>query len=60
MPVPVLNVSQMRSWEQASWKAGRSQLEVIRRVGHLVAERAHKMLKKGDSVVALYGRGNNG
>lgn len=60
MPVPVLNVSQMRAWEQASWKAGRSQLEVIRRVGHLVAERAHKMLKKGDSVVALYGRGNNG
>ncbi len=60
MPVPVLGVAQMREWEQVSWKAGRSQLEVIRRVGHLVAERAHRMLRKGDSVVALYGRGNNG
>lgn len=50
----------MREWEQMSWKAGRSQLEVIRRVGHLVAERAHRMLRKGESVVALYGRGNNG
>ncbi len=60
MSLPVLSVGQMREWEDRSWKAGRSQLEVIRRVGHLVAERAHKMLKKGDSVVALYGRGNNG
>lgn len=60
MSLPILNVGQMRAWEDASWKAGRSQLEVIRRVGHLVAERAHKLLKKGDSVVAFYGRGNNG
>lgn len=60
MSIPVLKAAQMREWEQQSWKAGRSQLEVIRRVGHLVAERAHKMLRKGDSVVALYGRGNNG
>ncbi|MBI3871181.1 MAG: NAD(P)H-hydrate dehydratase [Verrucomicrobia bacterium] len=60
MSIPVLNVGQMREWEESTWKAGRSKTEVIRRVGHLVAERAHKMLKRGESVVAFHGSGNNG
>lgn len=60
MPVPIFSVAQMRQWEEASWKAGRSQMDVIRRVGHRVAQRAHRMLKRGDSVVVLHGRGNNG
>lgn len=60
MPTPVLSVSQVREWEESSWKAGRSQTEVIRRVGYLVAERAKRMLKRGDSVIALHGSGNNG
>lgn len=60
MPTPVLNVSQVREWEDSSWKAGRSQTEVIRRVGYLVSERAKRMLKRGDSIVAFHGAGNNG
>ena len=60
MSIPVLSVGQMQEWEESTWKAGRSKTEVIRRVGHLVAERAHKMLKRGESVVAFHGKGNNG
>ena len=40
MPLPIISVPQMREWEKASWAAGKSEAEVIRRVGRHVAERA--------------------
>ncbi len=60
MPTPVISVAQMREWEQASWAAGRSQPEVIARVGELVAQRARLMLHPGDSILILAGKGHNG
>ena len=38
MPVPVITVAQMREWERASWDAGQSESEVIRRVGRAVVD----------------------
>ena len=32
MPVPVINVAQMREWEKATWAGGQTEAEVIRRV----------------------------
>ena len=60
MPAPVLNVAQMRKWEKASWAAGRSEAEVISRVGHLVTARARQMTRPGDQIVVLAGKGHNG
>jgi ADP-dependent NAD(P)H-hydrate dehydratase / NAD(P)H-hydrate epimerase len=60
MPAPVISVAQMREWEQASWAAGRSQAEVIWRVGQTLARRARSMAKSGDTVLVLAGKGHNG
>src|ERR1700685_2271766 len=60
MPAPVINVAQMREWENASWAAGRTGSEVIGRVGELVAERARRMVRAGDSILLLAGSGHNG
>lgn len=60
MPVPVLTVAQMRAWEQASWEAGRSEREVIERVGRLLAARLLRLTREGDRVLILAGRGHNG
>ena len=60
MPSPVINVAQMREWEQASWAAGRSQPDVIARVGELVARRARQMTAPGGSILILAGKGHNG
>ena len=60
MPVPVLSVAQMREWEQATWAAGQTEAEVIRRVGQLVARRALQLTRSGDSILILAGKGHNG
>lgn len=60
MPVPVINVTQMREWEKASWAAGKSEPEVIARVGQIVAQRARQMLSTGSVVLILAGKGHNG
>ena len=60
MPSPVINVAQMREWEQASWAAGRAQPDVIARVGELVARRARRMVPPGSSILILAGKGHNG
>jgi NAD(P)H-hydrate epimerase len=60
MPLPVLNISQMREWEKAAWSAGQSEIEVIRRVGLALAQRALKLTRPGDLVLILAGSGNNG
>ncbi len=60
MPAPVLSVAQMRKWEKASWAAGRSEAEVISRVGHLVTARARQLTRPADLIVVLAGKGHNG
>jgi len=60
MSVPVISIAQMRDWERATWAAGQTEAEVIRRVGHCVGLRALEMTKAGDLVVILAGKGHNG
>ena len=60
MPVPVINVAQMREWEKATWAAGQTEAEVIRRVGGKVAQRALQMTRPGDAILILAGKGHNG
>ena len=60
MPVPVISIAQMRDWEQATWAAGQTEAEVIRRVGRCVARRALELTQPGDLVLILAGKGHNG
>ena len=60
MPVSVISIAQMRDWEQATWAAGQSEAEVIRRVGRCVARRALELTQAGDLIVILAGKGHNG
>lgn len=60
MPLPVINVSQMREWEKATWATGRTEEQVIRRVGEIVASRALELTRAGDTILILAGGGHNG
>jgi hydroxyethylthiazole kinase-like uncharacterized protein yjeF len=60
MPVPVINISQMRRWEQATWATGQTEAGVIRRVGEKIARRALRMTSSNDSILILAGKGHNG
>lgn len=60
MSLPVVTVAQMRQWEEASWNAGRSQSEVISRVGQIVAQCALQLTNPEDRILILAGKGHNG
>ena len=60
MHAPVITVSQMREWETASWSAGRTEAEVIRRVGEILAAKILALTRTGDFILLLAGKGNNG
>jgi len=60
MSIPVIRVAQMREWEKASWAAGRSEEDVIKRVGEILAREALRMTKPGDDILILAGKGHNG
>lgn len=60
MPIPVINVAQMREWERATWSTGVTEDDVIRRVGKRVARRARKLTRAGDTILFLVGKGHNG
>ena len=60
MPVPVINVGQMREWESATWATGHTEAEVIRRVGKKIARRARKLTRSDDLILILAGKGHNG
>jgi len=60
MPIPVINIIQMRQWENATWAAGQTEADVIRRVGKKIAKRARKFTRSGDLILILAGKGNNG
>lgn len=60
MPIPVVTVEEMRSWERHSWEAGAREDDVIRQVGHCVAETVREGTLPGSRILVLAGRGNNG
>jgi ADP-dependent NAD(P)H-hydrate dehydratase / NAD(P)H-hydrate epimerase len=60
MPIPVLNLAQMREWESATWATGQTEAEVIRRVGKKIARRARKLTRSDDGILILAGKGHNG
>ena len=60
MPVPVVNLVQMREWERATWATGQTEAGVIRRVGQKIAARARELTRPGDSILILAGQGHNG
>jgi ADP-dependent NAD(P)H-hydrate dehydratase / NAD(P)H-hydrate epimerase len=60
MPIPVITIAQMRDWERATWAAGQTEAEVIRRVGRCVGLRALQMTQAGDLIVIFAGKGHNG
>jgi ADP-dependent NAD(P)H-hydrate dehydratase / NAD(P)H-hydrate epimerase len=60
MSVPVINVVQMRKWENATWAAGQTEGEVIRRVGKKIARRARRLTRSNDAILILAGKGHNG
>ena len=60
MPVPVINISQMRRWEKATWAAGQTEAAVIHRVGEKIARLALRMTCSNDAILILAGKGHNG
>jgi NAD(P)H-hydrate epimerase len=60
MPIPVVNIAQMRDWERATWATGRTEADVIRRVGKRVAKRARNLTRTRDTILILAGKGHNG
>jgi hydroxyethylthiazole kinase-like uncharacterized protein yjeF len=60
MPVPIITVSQMRQWEEATWEAGQTPEKVIEKVGQAVARLALRLTKPGEQILLLAGKGNNG
>src|SRR5436305_1598433 len=60
MPVPVITVSQMRQWEEATWATGVSENDVIEKVGLGMAKRVLEMSRPGDRIIGLAGKGHNG
>ncbi len=60
MPIPVINLAQMRAWEKSTWASGQTEAEVIKRVGKRIARRARKLTCTGDTILILAGKGHNG
>lgn len=60
MPLPVLSIAQMRQWENATWAAGQSEREVIRRVGAAAAARVLELTAPGQAILLIAGKGHNG
>src|SRR5215213_53868 len=60
MPIPIISIAQMREWEKATWATGQTEVEVIRRVGRIVADHALELTRENDRILVLAGKGNNG
>jgi NAD(P)H-hydrate epimerase len=60
MALPIISVAQMREWEQATWATGRTESEVMDRVGLALARAAALQTRPDDLVLVLAGKGNNG
>jgi len=60
MSISVVNLAQMREWEAATWAAGQTEAEVIRRVGVRLAQRALSLTRARDAILIVAGKGHNG
>ena len=60
MSLPVMSISQMREWEQATWATGQTEAKVIRRVGERIAHRVLELTRPNDFILLLAGKGHNG
>ncbi len=60
MSLPVISITQMREWERATWATGKTEAEVIRRVGGKIAQRALQLTRPDDAILILAGKGHNG
>lgn len=60
MSVRVVSVAGMRDWERRIWEAGVREADVIARVGECISLRIRSLTRKGDRILLLCGRGNNG
>src|SRR5690348_10754686 len=60
MSIPVISIAQMREWEKASWAAGKSEADVIRQVGKILARETLRVTKPNDTILILAGKGHNG
>jgi NAD(P)H-hydrate epimerase len=60
MPLPVISVSQMRSWEERTWDHGTEPAAVMRKAGHRLAQEILSVTAAGDFILLLAGKGNNG
>lgn len=60
MPIPVIRVEEMRSWEAATWGAGIQESEVIGRVGQAIADWLLPRTHPSDSILIVAGKGHNG
>ena len=50
----------MREWEKASWAAGRTEAEVIDKVGRAIARRLEAIAQPHERILFLAGKGHNG
>jgi ADP-dependent NAD(P)H-hydrate dehydratase / NAD(P)H-hydrate epimerase len=60
MSIPVISIAQMREWEKASWATGKSEADVIRQVGKILAREILRLTNSGDTILILAGKGHNG
>jgi NAD(P)H-hydrate epimerase len=60
MPLPVISIAQMRDWESATWAGGKTEQQVIHKVGLAIAEQAQHLTDSADFILILAGKGNNG
>jgi hydroxyethylthiazole kinase-like uncharacterized protein yjeF len=60
MSIPVISMAQMREWEKASWAAGKSEADVIRQVGKILAREILQRTNSNDTILILAGKGHNG
>jgi NAD(P)H-hydrate epimerase len=60
MPLPVIDLTQMRQWEKDTWASGQTESEVIRRVGLAIARTALRLTAPYDLILILAGKGHNG
>ena len=60
MPLPVISVSQMRDWEERTWRSGVTEKSVMQLAGESLAARILQLTAPGQLVLLLAGKGNNG
>jgi len=60
MPLPIVSVSQMRTWEERTWDQGIETATVMRKAGDSLAREVLSKTKRGDLIVLLAGKGSNG